>query len=54
MYPKLPTFTMKIIAARGMCKTEFVIAFLHSLVHRGIAKHENIYIFCPIFNEQDP
>ena len=54
MYPKLPTFTMKIIAARGICKTEFVIAFLHSLVHRGIAKHENIYIFCPIFNEQDP
>ena len=54
MYPKSPTFTMKIIAARGMGKTEFVIAFLHSLVNRGIVKHENIYIFCPIFNEQDP
>ena len=54
MYPKSPTFTMKIIAARGMGKTIFVIAFLHSLVNRGIVKHENIYIFCPIFNEQDP
>ena len=54
MYPKSPTFTMKIIAARGMGKTIFVIAFSHSLVNRGIIKYENIYIFCPTFNEQDP
>ena len=53
MYPKSPTFTMKIIAARGMGKTIFLIAFLHSLVNRGIVKHKDIYIFCPTFNEQD-
>ena len=53
MYPKSPTFTMKIIAARGMGKTIFLITFLHSLINRGIVKHENIYIFCPTFNEQD-
>ena len=33
MYPKTPKFTMKIIAARGMGKTIFLIAFLHSLLH---------------------
>ena len=53
MYPKSPTFTMKIIAARGMGKTIFLITFLHSLINRGMVKHENIYIFCPTFNEQD-
>ena len=53
MYPKSPTFTMKVIAARGMGKTILFIAFLHWLVNRGIVKHENIYIFCPTFNEQD-
>ena len=47
------TFTMKIIAAKGMGKTIFRIAFLHSLINKGIVKHENIYIFCPRFNEQD-
>ena len=52
MYPKSPTFTMKIIAARDMGKTIFLITFLHSLINRGIVKHENIYIFCPTFNEQ--
>ena len=45
MYPKTPTFTRKIMAARGMGKTIFLIAFLHSLLNRGIVKHENIYIF---------
>ena len=29
MYPKSPTFTMKVIAARGMGKTILFIAFLH-------------------------
>ena len=53
MYPKTPTFTKKIIAARGTGKTIFLIAFLHSLVNREIVKHEDIYIFCPTFNEQD-
>ena len=53
MYPKAPTFTMKIIAARAMGKTIFLIAFLHSLVNRGIVKHKNIYIFRPTFNEQN-
>ena len=53
MYPKAPTFTMKIIAARAMGKTIFLIAFLHSLVNRGIIKHKNIYIFRPTFNEQN-
>ena len=53
MYPKTSTFMIKIIAARGMGKTIFLIAFLHSLINRGIVKHEDIYIFCPTFNEQD-
>ena len=53
MYPKAPTFTMKIITARAMGKTIFLIAFLHSFVNSGIVKHENIFIFCPTFNEQD-
>ena len=53
MYLKAPTFTMKIITARAMGKTIFLIAFLHSFVNRGIVKHENIYFFCPTFNEQD-
>ena len=53
MYPKTQTFTMKIIAARGMCKTIFLIAFLHSLVNRGTVKHEYIHIFCPTFDNQD-
>ena len=48
MYPKTPTFTRKIMAARGMGKTKFLIAFLHSLLNRGIVKHKNIYIFCPV------
>ena len=53
MYPKSPTFTMKIIAARGMGKSIFLIAFLLSLINRGIVKHENIFIFSSTFNEQD-
>ena len=43
MYPKSPTFAMKIIAARGMGKT-FLIAFLHSFVNRGIVNMK-IFIF---------
>ena len=53
MYPKLPTFTMKLIAAGGMRKTIFFIAFFHSLANKGILKQDNIYTFCPTFNEQD-
>ena len=53
MYPKSPTFTTKIIAARGMGKTIFLIVFLHSLVISGIVKHKDIYVFGPTFNEQD-
>ena len=46
LYPKSPTFTMKIIAARGMGKTIFLIEFLHSLINRGIVKHEKyFYLF---------
>ena len=48
MYPKTSTFTIKIIAARGMGQTIFLIAFLHSLINRGI-----VCIFCATFNEQD-
>ena len=32
-----------------MGKTTFLIAFLHSIV----VKHEDIYIFCPTFDDQD-
>ena len=53
IYPKSPTFTMKMIAARGMGKAIFLITFLHSLINIGIVKHEEIYIFCPTLNEQD-
>ena len=53
MYPKTPIFTMKIIAARVMGKTILLIAFLRSLVNRGTVKHEDIYIFCPTFDNQD-
>ena len=54
MYSKTPTFRMKIIAARGMGKKIFLVAFLHSLVNRGIVKHEDIYIwFDPTFYNQD-
>ena len=53
MYPKTPTFTKKIIAARGTGKTIFLIAFLHSLFNREIVRHEDIYIFCPTCNVQD-
>ena len=53
MYPKSPTFTLKVIASRGMSKTLFFTVFLHSLVNSGIVKHENVQIFCPTFNEQD-
>ena len=52
MYPKSRTFTMKIIAVRGMGKTIFLIAFLHSLINRGVVKDEDIYIFCPTFDNQ--
>ena len=46
LYPKSPTFTMRIIAARGMGKTIFLIEFLHSLINRGIVKHEKyFYLF---------
>ena len=48
MYPKTSTFTIKIIAAKGMGQTIFLIAFLHSLINRGI-----VCIFCATFNEQD-
>ena len=53
MYPKSSTLTMKIIASRGMGKTIFLIAFLHSLINRGIENHKYIYIFCPTFDNQD-
>ena len=53
MFPKTSTFTIKIIEAIGIGKTIFLIAFLYSLINRGIVKHENIYIFGPRFNEQD-
>ena len=53
MYPKTQTFTMKIIVARGMGKTIFLIAFLHSLVNKGTVKHEYIHIFCLTFDNQD-
>ena len=53
LYPKTSNFIMKIIAARGMGKTIFLIAFLHSIINRGILNHEDIYIFWPKFNEQD-
>ena len=36
-----------------MGKTIFLIAFLYSLVNRGIVKHEDIYIFCPTCDNQD-
>ena len=52
MYPKSRTFTMKIIAVRGMGKTIFLIAFLHSFINRGVVKDEDIYIFCPTFDNQ--
>ena len=46
MYPKSPTFTLKIIVARGMGKLIFLIEFLHSLINRGIVKHEKyFYLF---------
>ena len=45
MYPKTSTFTMKIIAGRGIGKTIFLIAFLHPFINRGIVKYEDIYIF---------
>ena len=47
MYPKSRTFTMKIIAVRGMGKTIFLIAFLHSFINRGVVKDEDVYIFWP-------
>ena len=53
IYPKSPTFTIKIIALRGMGETIFFIAFLHSLFNRGAVKDEDIYMFCPRFNKQD-
>ena len=53
MYPKTQTFTMKIIPARDMGKTIFLITFLHSLVNRRIVKHEDIYTVCPTFDNQD-
>ena len=45
MCPKPRTFTMKIIAVRGMGKTIFLIAFLHSFINRGVVKDEDVYIF---------
>ena len=53
MYPRSLTFTMKIIAARSKGKTIFLIAFLYSLLNRVIVKHEDIYIFCLTFDNQD-
>ena len=53
MYPKSLTFSMKITAARGMGKTIFLIALLHSFINRGIVNYEDINIFCPTFNEQN-
>ena len=52
MYLKAPTFTMKFIPARGMGKTIFLIAFLYSLINRGVVKHEDIYTFCPTLDNQ--
>ena len=53
IYPKAPTFTMKFIAARGMGKIIFLIPFLHSLINRGVVKHEDVYNFCPTLDNQD-
>ena len=46
-------FTIKIIGARGMGKTIFFIAFLHSLVLKGIIKYEDILVFCRAFNQRE-
>lgn len=46
-------FTLKYIGARGMGKTIFVIAFLHSLFLKGIIKYEDVLVFCPTFNQQE-
>ena len=51
MYPKLPTCTMKNIAAKVMGKPILFIGIFHSLANRQIVKHENFYTFCPKFNE---
>ena len=53
MYPKSSILSMKIIGSRGMGKTIFLIAFLHSLINRGMENHKYIYIFCPTFDNQD-
>ena len=53
MYPKPPTVTMKNIATRVMAKTICFNAFLNSFVNKGIVKHEDIYIFCLTFDNQD-
>ena len=44
---------MKVIASRGMGKTIFLITFLHSIINRCIVKYEDVYIFCPTFNDQN-
>ena len=44
---------MKIIGARGMGKIIFIIAFIHSLVLKGIIKYEDVLVFCPTFNQQE-
>ena len=53
IYPRTHIFTMKIIGSRGRGKTVFLISFLHSRVHEKIIGYEDIYIFCPTFNEQE-
>ena len=53
IYPRTHIFTMKIIRSRGRGKTVFLISFLHSRVHEKIIGYEDIYIFCPTFNEQE-
>ena len=43
---------MKIIGKRGSGKTTFLVHFLQLLIRKGIIKHENIWIFCPIYPNQ--
>ena len=52
IYPRIHIFTMKIIGSRGRGKAIFLITFLHSLVNEKIIGYNDIYIFCPTFNEQ--
>ena len=43
MYPKSSILSMKIIGSRGIRKTIFLIAFLHSLINRRMENHKFIF-----------